>query len=387
MDEEIKINIGMYIAQLLEIENALLQQHFDNLREMNSHGNSRDHLILEQRKANLMRIQQIFTQEVRRQEKIEDRMSQKSQYENQEGSFGSLDIKSAMVTNPSKMSMLEMERMHQAQVANIRRNKELYDFEVAQVQKLIDRAKMENNVQKILELQNRLKIIEQEFLLRRDTMLRTINVHQQQTAGAVQGEKTKAKPATQQAVPQIIVPVAPVKNAQEVYEMDGFFDVDTIEVNNVTSGKVKKATGKNVESKIPNEVLSDQTIEFGNIVVSNDISNPNANSPLSEIDRILEETENKTISTKKAEKENDPFLLLLARDQELKQKKSEAEKNLMEAAAQTKALREAIINKQNNMVAQSGAQKKAAAKKVAAKKLQEEDSAITSYESKKINEN
>src|SRR5699024_4565449 len=103
-------------------------------------------------------------------------------------------------------------------------------------------------------------------------------------------------------------------NANESYDFDDFFNVNTIEIKKAESVKTStsKKQGNNKRSNIPNEVLEDHTIDITNIVVSKDISNPNS-SPLAEIDKILNDINNREVTKKEAEKSNDPFLVLLAR--------------------------------------------------------------------------
>jgi exonuclease SbcC len=371
MDENIKLSIGMYIAQLLEIETDLLQRHFADLREQTVHGNSRDRLILEQRKTNLQRIQQIFTKELKLQERISKKI-QESEERNLTNDLYSIQMseaRNAMLTNPLKGSTAELERQNAARIANIRRNKELYDFEIDQLNKLIEQHKAAGNVQRVLDLQNKAHIIEQEYLLRRENLLRTINGQQlHNVTPTIDVNHPSDGTLRGQVVPQI----------DFIDDDESFFDVDTIEINKVMTNnkkaapKAPKKPGKNKKSDIPNEVLSDNTVEISNIVVPKDITNPKH-----EIDKILSEVENMSISFEDANVLDDPFLMLLAQDQDNKAKDLELfarnynyNANKKKPKEEVKAQKAAPTPKVKVKPAKKPVAKKAEPKKVALKKAE-----------------
>ncbi|QGS51913.1 hypothetical protein [Spiroplasma tabanidicola] len=99
-EEETKENIGRYIANLLEIENALLAKHFEKIKQENSFGNSKQELIMKQRQSNLLRIQQIFSHKDKLLERVNN-IETKSFAPKDEVSSEKIDFTKFMVTNNS----------------------------------------------------------------------------------------------------------------------------------------------------------------------------------------------------------------------------------------------------------------------------------------------
>jgi len=116
-DEEIRSNIGKYIEGLLIIENELLENHLNLLKEKNIFGNNKQEFVLKQRKNNLLRIQQLFNNE--KNKTYNNRKN--SATEEKTNSLLNNDFKKIMVTNQDNKTSEEREKEKFRELANKKR--------------------------------------------------------------------------------------------------------------------------------------------------------------------------------------------------------------------------------------------------------------------------
>ncbi|AHI52864.1 hypothetical protein [Spiroplasma culicicola] len=126
IDDDTRENVGRYIANLLEIETIMLERHFEKIKEVNVFGNSKQELILKQRKTNLLRIQQIFASKDEQLNKM--RGGNNSRFE-EEPSTSTIDFKNAMVTNSHNLNQEQLAKEKLKELANKKRLIELAIFE------------------------------------------------------------------------------------------------------------------------------------------------------------------------------------------------------------------------------------------------------------------
>ncbi len=116
-DEEIRSNIGKYIEGLLIIENELLENHLNLLKEKNIFGNNKQEFVLKQRKNNLLRIQQLFNNE--KNKTYNNRKN--SATEEKTNSLLNNDFKKIMVTNQDNKTPEQREKEKFRELANKKR--------------------------------------------------------------------------------------------------------------------------------------------------------------------------------------------------------------------------------------------------------------------------
>lgn len=145
-DEEIRSNIGKYIEGLLIIENELLENHLNLLKEKNIFGNNKQEFVLKQRKNNLLRIQQLFNNE--KNKTYNNRKN--SATEEKTNSLLNNDFKKIMVTNQDNKTPEEREKEKFRELANKKRMLEVVIDEENKKIKLAKqnylKAKKENDI-------------------------------------------------------------------------------------------------------------------------------------------------------------------------------------------------------------------------------------------------
>ncbi len=145
-DEEIRSNIGKYIEGLLIIENELLENHLNLLKEKNIFGNNKQEFVLKQRKNNLLRIQQLFNNE--KNKTYNNRKN--SATEEKTNSLLNNDFKKIMVTNQDNKTPEQREKEKFRELANKKRMLEVVIDEENKKIKLAKqnylKAKKENDI-------------------------------------------------------------------------------------------------------------------------------------------------------------------------------------------------------------------------------------------------
>ncbi|QBQ07675.1 hypothetical protein SGLAD_v1c04760 [Spiroplasma gladiatoris] len=291
LSEDMKENIGRYIANLLEIENAILEIHFKKIKEENAFGNSKQELIMKQRQSNLLRIQQIFANK-----DLENLRAIKydNNFQPQEDlSLNKNDLKRFMVTNNSNsLSNDDKQKQKLKFLSEKKRRLELVIVEeqnkINEAKKIFEEAKKNND---ILKQKNTLKIIKEanEKLLTIDIAIKKFKSVElipwevflsEEELNNSEVQEIRIRETLNQ---NIYSPNKENKNyikdvnkktnktidvTQEI-ELNNFFDVDDFEEEDTIK---KKIINKNQEKKDNNFKLVDsknKLLKFSKIIIPN----------------------------------------------------------------------------------------------------------------------
>ncbi|QHX36642.1 hypothetical protein [Spiroplasma sp. BIUS-1] len=142
--DEVKENIGRYIARLLEIEDFVIQKSYEKNKEFGAGINLKQEMMMKNRQTNLLRIQQIFIKNDQEKDRV-NKFNQRVQEANSSNE-PLLDFKEAMVI---KNRVETDETLRLQELANKRRKIELAILEeqekIKVAQKQYQRAKLEDD--------------------------------------------------------------------------------------------------------------------------------------------------------------------------------------------------------------------------------------------------